>query len=86
MTGGEVIRSLNRAGLSARLIAGRVYISPASKLTGDLSRLVMENRDELIHTLANFGMLNEVDPEARGLSHDRWLRSLPLSAFIKGNR
>lgn len=86
MSGGEVIRNLNRAGLSARLIVGRVYISPANRVTDEVRDLVRLNRAALLESLEKFGMLNEVDPEARGISHDRWLRSLPLSAFVEGNR
>ena len=81
MSGGEVIRSLNRAGLSARLIAGRIYISPANRVTWEVRELVQANRDALIETLKGFGELNLVDAGARGISHERWIQSLPLSAF-----
>lgn len=86
MTGGEVIQSLNRSGLSARLISGRVYISPANGVTSEIARLVMENRDALVQTLAKFGALNQVNPDLQGVSHQSWLRSLPISAFVEGNR
>jgi len=50
MSGGEVIRLLNRSGCSARIIAG----------------------------------LNLVAPEARGMSYERWIQSLPIQVFRKG--
>lgn len=86
MSGGEVIRKLNQAGLSARLIAGRIYISPAYRITGEVRALVQENREALMESLAGFGRLNVVEPGTPGLPYKAWLRTLPASAFREDNR
>jgi hypothetical protein len=86
LSGGEVIKVLNRAGLSARLIEGRILISPAYAITGEIRDLVKAHRTALMAALQNFGGLNEVPPDARGIPFDRWLRSLPPSAFREDNR
>lgn len=86
MSGGEVIRKLNQAGLSARLIAGRVYISPAYRITREVRALVQENREALMESLAGFGRLNVIEPEASGMPYEAWLRALPASAFREDNR
>jgi len=85
MSGGDVIRLLNQAGLVARLIDGRVLISPAYRLTPAVRELVAINRESLVESLEKFGILNQVDPDARGVSYERRMRSLPLSAFREGN-
>lgn len=84
MSGGEVIRLLNLSGVSARIIAGRIYITPAYKVTTEIRELIQTNRDALAESLEKFGLLNIVEPEARGVSYQRWIQSLPPDAFRKG--
>lgn len=81
MTGTEVIRALNRAGLSARLMGEMIVISPANRLTEELAGLVKANREAVVAYLAAFGDLNRVPPGLRGIPYREWVRRQPSSAF-----